>query len=409
MQTVLIDQKKQMLKNLSIKRIEDTDSFSLLQNKWDELLRTSQSNSIFLSWAWLHTWWSLYGENRKLYILIVEDKNGDLIAVLPLLKKTVRSFLFTYTVLEFIGTGENRVDKVCSEYMDCIVKKGREKEVADLLAQYIIDNSKEWDMIKLEIILDDAVIKEIVSQLEKKYKRGLLNFTYTLSGYNILILPNTWQEYLAKLNSHRRNEVIRLRKNLNRFGETSIRSCSDEVFSNANMPAFIGLHQLRWRKCGLLGAFSSKAFTHFHKLLSGTLVKQRALLLTFLDLNNKPVACEYGFIFKEKLFAYQCGFDTDIPSCASLGSVLTSYIIEDSISQGIKEIHFLRGEGLHKDRWSHKKLSVSSIVVAKKNIKGFVNILSVKLYFDIKQNAKKAQPFYQRIVSLSRLIKNKYV
>jgi CelD/BcsL family acetyltransferase involved in cellulose biosynthesis len=99
-------------------------------------------------------------------------------------------------------------------------------------------------------------------------------------------------------------------------------------------------------------------------------MEQGGLLLKFLDIDKAPYACEYGFEYKKTFFLYQTGYCNHFPGNASIGFVLTSYIIEDAIASGIKEIHFLRGNGFHKDRWSRRKLVVHDIVIAKMSIKG---------------------------------------
>ena len=44
-------------KNFSIKTVEDTESFFQLREEWTRLLKRSITNSFFLSWEWLYSWW----------------------------------------------------------------------------------------------------------------------------------------------------------------------------------------------------------------------------------------------------------------------------------------------------------------------------------------------------------------
>lgn len=45
---------------------------------WDDLLKRSIDNNVFLTWEWLSAWWKHYGAGKRLLLVIVteDDKPG---------------------------------------------------------------------------------------------------------------------------------------------------------------------------------------------------------------------------------------------------------------------------------------------------------------------------------------------
>ncbi len=62
----------------------DESGFDALKDEWNELLKSSRFDTIFLTWEWQTTWWQHLGRTRgPLFILAGRDA-GRLAAVIPL-------------------------------------------------------------------------------------------------------------------------------------------------------------------------------------------------------------------------------------------------------------------------------------------------------------------------------------
>ena len=84
--------------------------------------------------------------------------------------------------------------------------------------------------------------------------------------------------------------------------------------------------------------------------------------LYFLNYENEPIASLYGFKYDDKLYYYQSGFDSNWERF-SLGTVLFGYAIKDSINEGLKEFHFLRGEEQYKSRWTKDYRETENVLI----------------------------------------------
>src|SRR5688572_9241094 len=49
--------------------VDDARGFAALRQEWTDLLADSESDSLFLTWEWLHTWWTHFAGSRRLFIV----------------------------------------------------------------------------------------------------------------------------------------------------------------------------------------------------------------------------------------------------------------------------------------------------------------------------------------------------
>ena len=66
----------------ALTKIDDARSFAGLRAEWDDLVASSASDSLFLTWEWLHTWWTHLAGDRRLSILALRS-GGELWGLAP--------------------------------------------------------------------------------------------------------------------------------------------------------------------------------------------------------------------------------------------------------------------------------------------------------------------------------------
>ena len=117
---------------LRTERIAEARDFAALGDEWNELLRDSDSSNVFLTWEWLHAWWTRFGGHSGLNIVLVRA-GDELVAAAPLLR--TRAALPWLTRLEFLGTG-----LAGSDYLDLIVRRGYEETCLPRLEDAIVSS-----------------------------------------------------------------------------------------------------------------------------------------------------------------------------------------------------------------------------------------------------------------------------
>lgn len=101
--------------------LDEARAFATLKQEWDELYADSPLATPFQSWAWLYSWWEIYGENYDLRLITIRA-GGLLVGILPMMLER-RWGLFGR--LLFIG-------KDSSDYLDLLARGGWEERVAEV-------------------------------------------------------------------------------------------------------------------------------------------------------------------------------------------------------------------------------------------------------------------------------------
>ena len=139
---------------LSIKKISTRSEFSKLKGDWTALLKKSKSDTIFLTWDWLYTWWEYFSGNKQLFILTVHDENENLVGIAPLcMDKKKLGGIPVLNYIKFLGTMP-----ISSDHLDFIIHQGREREALEAIFGYLFQENK-WDMCLLSNIPATSFVK----------------------------------------------------------------------------------------------------------------------------------------------------------------------------------------------------------------------------------------------------------
>jgi CelD/BcsL family acetyltransferase involved in cellulose biosynthesis len=336
-----------------IERIATTAGFEKLRDEWEELLRTSASNCVFLTWEWLFAWWKHLAEGRELFILTVRDADG-LCAIAPFaLSRPSLGRLSPFRSLEFLGTGE-----VGSDYLDLIVKAGKEQDVWRELAGYLADYRRTLKLDHLKI--DGSLIGDFSRSLKQhRWQRSLRKSDR--SPY-IDLAGHSWESYLATLGSEHRYNFKRRLKNLEKRFEVGFTEARNEEERRYAFSLLVALHQKRWEQTGARGAFGVRNLFSFHQQMTRAALQRDWLRLYLLWLDKTAVAAIYGFRYRDVFYFYQSGFDPDYRKW-SVGLVIMGLAIKSALEEGVREYDLLYGTEGYKFLWTRQSRDVGTMAL----------------------------------------------
>jgi CelD/BcsL family acetyltransferase involved in cellulose biosynthesis len=334
---------------LTIEKITTREGFEQLGSVWNPLLEASASNNLMLTWEWLTTWWDVFGDERELYLLLVRD-GDELIGIAPLLRRAVQHYgLLPFERLEFLASGEDEADEICSDYLDFILRRGREAEALSAIFRHLCEQETEWDEWLLTDISAESPNLPLIEKLG--CQKGM---KWEVTRRQICVycpLPNDWETFLHRLRPTFRNRIRRERRRLQQY-DCELRVIESEEGFAENFEILIHLHQARWNSRGQPGVFSSEKFTRFHRLVAPKLLRQGWLRLYVLLLDGEPVSTYYGFIYHGKVYFYQAGCVDGDKRIYSPGTIIKSFAIEHSIAAGCSEFDMLKSApDSYKFRW----------------------------------------------------------
>ena len=153
------------------------------------------------SWDWLATWWKHYGtENvRELHVLAVYDESAiDAATLVGIAPWYVEHTPLHGSILQPLGNG-----RVCTDHLSLLCRPDYVATVAAAIADYLTANDEDWDRLELPSIDDgDEAITLLAGELEV---RDALVSCQRAGNCWVIDLPETWDEYTARLSkSHSR-------------------------------------------------------------------------------------------------------------------------------------------------------------------------------------------------------------
>lgn len=330
-------------------------AFRALAPHWNALLRRSRSDSVFLTWEWIATWWEVFGKRFRLLLLTAEDPPGTLIGIAPLMVGLRRSAAkLPFRALMFIGQQADTF----AEYLDWIIEPGREEEVGaafcDTLRQEL---AADWDFLFFERILTTSpnlpiLERQTTSRRFATHRERLLPSPYTT-------LPASWEQLLAQKSRNFRSQWNNSWNRLRAAGEVRFQYAGAELPIERALEEVARLHRERWGTRSR--SFSTEEYLAFHRRLAARFHENGWLLLVVLTLDGRNIGARYDFVYGDKLWCIQGGWSPEFAD-QRVGMLLTGTVMRWGIEHGLREYDFLGGEADYKRRWATGERTMTNLV-----------------------------------------------
>lgn len=313
---------------------KDIEIFTTLAAEWDDLLKRSVVNTVFMTRAYLKTWWAHLGQGDFRVLAVRDRSTQTLVGLAPLFvhQKEIR----------FIGC----VD--VSDYLDFLVDQDYVSQVYQAIVEFMVDNLDiTWETAYFcSLPHQSSTMQAISSVAEAK------GWPITLEVEEVcpvISLPQDWETYLANINKKQRHEIRRKLRKAENVAEThwyvleKPEDLTPQVFET-----FVDLHQKsRTDK----EAFWDESRYKFFESLMIAMAEQGWLKLYFLEIDGEVISTLLCFHYQNELLVYNSGFDPQKFSHLSPGNVIVSYSIQDAIDLKCTRYDFLRGDEEYKFRF----------------------------------------------------------
>jgi CelD/BcsL family acetyltransferase involved in cellulose biosynthesis len=344
---------------MTVQCIDDAWGFTELRPRWNELLQASAADSPFLTWEWLHTWWTHLRGSAGLRLLAVHA-GTKLIAIAPF--HISRGTFPWFSRLEFLGTGN-----AGSDYLDLIVRRGYEPESLSAIGRHIRAQ-------KLALRLDHVTEDSLTSQLAQ-YLAEDGWASSALPGGVCPFIPlagHSWDSYLATLGSSHRANVRRRMKGLAQRFEMRFELATSDAGRREALEALVAFHGQRFRDDRGSTTFLTPALLAFHDEATRRALECGWLRLFVLRLNGAVAGVMYGFSYNGRFYFYQHGFDEQYKP-HSVGLVLMGLTIRAALEEGAAEFDMLWGVEPYKFLWARDKRFLRQIHLFPAHIGGRIH------------------------------------
>lgn len=299
-------------------RVRDVDAAG---GEWGRLAEAG--GNPYVSHLWADAWWRHFGRGRRRLIVAARDRDGALVAIVPLYLWRAAPL----RIARFIGHGlgaqlepacapEDRA-RVAALLPGLLVAAG-----VDLLACEGLPAEHGW-----ATLAGARVLRRSASPLVR------------LGGLD-------WEGFLASRSANFRQQVRRRERKLGRERDLRFRRADDPARLEADMDVLVRLHEARW---GRASSVFAGANGPFHREVAAGALARGWLHLWFLELDGAPVAAWHGFRLGGVEWYHQAGRAPEAAD-GSAGSVLLMHTLREAALDGVSEYRLGNGEEGYKQR-----------------------------------------------------------
>lgn len=332
----------------------ESGGFWALKPEWNDLLRRSCCDTLFLTWEWQSTWWKHLGEGDLLLLGFRAEDDGRLVGIAPLFRTQGED---GRSVLNVVGCRD------VSDYLDLIVERGQEDAVYQALLDYLAAEAPDWDLVDFCNIPQDSLTFSRLRELADA--RGYQTLVEVEDVCPIITLPATWDEYLMALDKKQRHEVRRKLRRAEGGADTRFTIVGPDHDLQAEMVAFVDLHQ---KSTPEKDQFMDPQMQGFFFEVAQVLQSQGWLQLAFVEMDGHKAATLLNFDYGGDILVYNSGYDPAQFRHLSPGILVTARCIEHAITLGRGKFDFLRGDEVYKYRFGAQDTEVRRLLIAKPGI-----------------------------------------
>lgn len=326
---------------MSLHLINTPDQFFALAPEWNDLLRRSRVDNIFLTWEWSAAWLRHFGGDYRPWTLALRADDGSLRGVAPLVigRKRLPGGLF-YRQLLFIGSG-----RAAADHLEFITPRGDEAAV-ELLARGVLAG-RGWDVLQLESLPPDS---PTLAALQRYIPPGWQEIEMLPCPF--IRLPADWETLRQSLGKNQRRNIVRYDRYLAEAGAGPVQY--GQLTNAAAIPETLvtlsHLHQAVQQEQGHAGAFSDPRMLPFQQDVAARFQACGWLRLYWLRLGDGVIAMMYCFLYGRRLSFYITGYDLTW-SRFGPGRQVIAYALQQCVADGVEVFDFLRGDEAYKFDW----------------------------------------------------------
>ncbi len=284
---------------IKIEVIDNIEKFKDLKKDWNELLDKSNNQNIFLTWEWLFEWYSNLANNKELYIIIIKYKE-EIIGIAPFIKNKK----YNLKIMEFLGSSF-----VYSDYLDLIIKKEFEDIATKELFSFLLNNSTDWDIIKLSDFYFGSINKDFI--LKEVNNNSLISRMEEVTKCPYIALPSKIEEFYRSIGHDSRYKIKRSMKKFMHDHKTSIISVDNQKLLEKAIIMMFELNSKRWSIEHGQGSFFTQKIKDFNLAISKRFLENGWLRFDYLEVENKMISYCYNFKFKNKIYGYSTSYNMD--------------------------------------------------------------------------------------------------
>lgn len=310
------------------------EELGLDEGKWNALVASSSTNSVFQTYQWVRSWADVYGRDRTCLFVVAEGAEGTL-GVIPLVVDATPG---RPRVARFVGDGR-------ADYSDVLAPSGSASLIERMVEALLLDDG--WDGLDLHNIPKASPTSTAIEATCSRH--GVPAIVDADAICSALLIEGREDGALRVLT---KPSLRRRRSYFARTGGLSVRHLTTVEDVLPLLDAFFDQHVRRWAGSSTPSLFTNEQNRQFYRTLTRRLADTPWLLFTSIEQSGRPIAMHYGFDYDGVVTWYKPSFE---PAVArhSPGLALLGELIDYSISNRRRELDFTWGDEPFKARFTN--------------------------------------------------------
>ncbi len=336
---------------LHLRLIQNESELTEILPAWRQLATTP-----FQQPEWLLSWWQQFKTPRlELLVLAITEPCGDLVGLAPCYLARHR---WSRSIIHFLGDG-----RACTDFQSVLTPPDRQPEVAEFIAEWLLDARQElnWNALEFDGVAAGDTTMDLFA--EHCSRRGCTVQLESQDHTWRLDLTGGWDGFLSRLSKNQRSQC---RNYANRFDKNSswtFETASCKTAVRTALEGCMTLHRKRWQASGEDGCFNDPRFRHFVQHACDALLDTQQVHLTLLKQEETPIAALLMFTDAQgNAFVYQTGRDPDLEKMR-IGTIHNLIAIRAACDRGTGFIDYMRGDEEYKSRLSAQPTACNQLRV----------------------------------------------
>jgi CelD/BcsL family acetyltransferase involved in cellulose biosynthesis len=312
--------------NLEVVEVVDRPAFIGMENDWNRLVETT-SDEPFYRHEYILSWIDSFAPNSKLKILTGHDRQGRLVAALPLVAE--RGFLYGLPVRRLVSPTN------VHSYRFDLIAEDRRSAGRTFLRTLAADDT--WDVIKITDVPEGGNAWDFYNAATEA---GFPSGAWESQRSPFIPLPSSYDVLEARLSSKFKANLRRRRRRLEERGAVTVERVTGGLALEARLEDCFTLERSGWKGRKGTAAAQSKPTRGFYTGLAHRASRGDYLSLFFLKVGSKPIASQYGLTRRGVYSLVMTCYD-EAYSEYSPGHLLLEDVMKRCVAGGLSEFDFL--------------------------------------------------------------------
>jgi CelD/BcsL family acetyltransferase involved in cellulose biosynthesis len=325
---------------------------------WARLFEATGCRSIFLSAAWLQSWIETYADDFEGEWLCWEV-DGRIVGGCLLLERTIRVKGMPLRSVFLNATGMAAAPTPLAEFNDVLHVPAYREAIGSDLALLLM--RRPWSRCFLSGYEEGSLCAALA---ESMASAAVEHETRAAPYVDIAALePRSFDAALSGSTGTQVRKNRRLYES--QFGPLAVRPASSLDEALQFFEEMSRLHLVRWEAQGESSTLASPLVRDFHHRLIRRLWAEGQVELVRVGSADTVIGYLYNYVFRDKVFFFQSGFDYQLDPQRSPGMLTHVLAVEHYRQRELREYDFLAGDARYKRSLANRHRALRWSIVYK--------------------------------------------